>query len=125
MHAAPIDKHAWAKWVSRLVEMETNSAVRRIPIDRCGWPGAVIGWETTSDDMGLFSDPESWSDPAHVQLTPMPTVNNAMVNVHAAVTNGPSNCGEITHCDFSFSKIPIVVCDCRRCTNDARLASAA
>jgi len=27
-----------------------------------------------------------WSDPAHVQLTPMPMVNNAMARVHAAVT---------------------------------------
>jgi hypothetical protein len=65
--------------------METRCAVRRIPIDQRGWPASVMGWETTSDDMGLFSEPEGWSDPAHVELTPMPMVNTAMANVHAAV----------------------------------------
>ena len=30
--------------------------------------------------------PDGWFDPAHVALTPMPMVNNAMANVHAAVT---------------------------------------
>jgi hypothetical protein len=31
-------------------------------------------------------NPDGWSDSAHVALTPMPMVNNAMASVHAAVT---------------------------------------
>jgi hypothetical protein len=39
-----------------------------------------------NDNMGVNSNPDCWSDPAHVELTPMPMVNNAMVSVHAAIT---------------------------------------
>jgi hypothetical protein len=46
----------------------------------------VAGWNTTPDDMGVNFNPGDWSDPAHVELTPMPLVNNAMASVHAAVT---------------------------------------
>jgi hypothetical protein len=52
---------------------------RCIVIDRCGWPAAVTGWEITSHDMQV-------SDPACVELTPMPMVNNATASVHAAIT---------------------------------------
>jgi hypothetical protein len=36
--------------------------------------------------MGVNFNPDCWSDPAHVELTPMPMGNNAMVSVHAAIT---------------------------------------
>jgi hypothetical protein len=48
-------------------------------IERCGWQAALAGWKINSDNVGV-------SDPAHVELTPMPMVNNTMVSVDAAFT---------------------------------------
>jgi hypothetical protein len=48
-------------------------------IGRCWWLAAVTGWKITSTDTGV-------SDPAHVELTLVPMVNNAMARVHAAIT---------------------------------------
>jgi hypothetical protein len=40
----------------------------------------------TSDAIGVNINPDGWSDPAHVELTPMPMVaNNAMAEVWAAI----------------------------------------
>jgi hypothetical protein len=36
--------------------------------------------------IGVKLKVEVWSDPAHVELTPMPVVDNAMASVHAAIT---------------------------------------
>jgi hypothetical protein len=36
--------------------------------------------------MEVNFNPDGWSDPAHVELTPMPMVNNAMASVDAAIT---------------------------------------
>ena len=60
-------------------------------IDRCGWLAAITGRKTTSDDVGVNFDPDAWSDPAHVEsahveLTPMPMVNNATASVRLAMT---------------------------------------
>lgn len=55
--------------------------MRGIVIGRCGWPAAVTGRKITPHDMRV-------SDPAHVELTPMPMVNNAMASVRAVVTMG-------------------------------------
>lgn len=63
-----------------------TTADRGKVMDRCGWLAEVSGWTTISVDMGVTFSPVGWSDPAHVELTPMPMVKNAMARVHAAIT---------------------------------------
>ena len=36
--------------------------------------------------MGVNFNPDGWSGSAHVALTPMPRVSNAIASVHATVT---------------------------------------
>jgi hypothetical protein len=72
--------------IMALVLMGRVSAGRGFANDRCGCPGrAGTVWTTTSVDIRVNFNPDGWSDPAHVELTPMPTVNNAMASAHAAV----------------------------------------
>jgi hypothetical protein len=44
------------------------------------------GCSITSFDMGVKFKPDAWSAAAHEELTHIPTVDNAMASMHAALT---------------------------------------
>jgi hypothetical protein len=50
------------------------------------WLASSGGCKTTVSDTGVKFEWDGWSEPAHVELTPVPMINNAMARVHAAVT---------------------------------------
>jgi hypothetical protein len=54
--------------------------------DGSGWPSEVRVWKMTLDGIGVKNNPEGWSDPAHVELTLTPMVNNAMASARAFAT---------------------------------------
>jgi hypothetical protein len=67
-------KQAWATRVFGRVAIDADIAVRGVVIGRCRSPAAVTG---RPRDMRV-------SDPAQVELTPMPAINAAMTSAHAA-----------------------------------------
>jgi hypothetical protein len=64
------------------------------------------------------------SDPAHVELTAMPMVNDAMASVHAAVTTAFEIAVRLHILIFLFRKVVDLRCDYRRCA-DAQTARQA
>jgi hypothetical protein len=62
------------------------ATVRRIKSVEWGLIDFVaFGW-TTSDNMGVVGMTDGGSDPARVELTPMPAINDAVAKVATAIS---------------------------------------